>query len=272
MVSQGTDDCGLHKLYVRGHEVGLSGLNRTSQVDKWEQDKWSASIVGQQLEISELSNIDTMAMAGVRAQKLRPGGDAQFQMMSHNSFMYDSSLVAGPSAENDFEDPYLWPFTLNRTLKELEIPCKIFECPTKSYPSLWEVPVSPLVGTRMGKVRLCTYLDDCLSDYKKASDVTDLLKRHFRFSYLGNRAPLMINLQPRTMETKIAVDGIKDFIKYIIKKDDTWILTIQEALQWVQNPTSQNVILDQGFWDCHGRTYVKCSEMVSIIPFFKFTE
>jgi hypothetical protein len=264
VVSQGSDDCSIHKLYVRGHEIALSGLNRSTQVDGWGVDRWTDSIVGQQNEIAELSNIDLAEMAGMRAQKIRPGGDEQFEMLSNNEFVYDSSTLAGPDVTGlSTTTPYLWPFTLNRTLEQLEIQCKARICPKKSYEHLWEVPISPLIGTRMGKARPCTYLDDCLSDYKKSSDVTELLKRHFRFSYRGNRAPLQINLQPRTMETRIAVDGLKDFIKYVMTMEDTWILTIQDVLRWVQSPTPQRVITETGFWDCAGRTYVKCTEKVS---------
>ena len=265
IVSQGSDDCSVHKLYVRGHEVALSGLNRTSQVDSWGVDKWSDSILGQQVQLAVKSNIDFADMTGMRAQRLRPGGDAQFEMLSSNALVYDSSLLAGPSAEKAFQNPYLWPFTLNRTLKELDIPCKNLECPTKSYPNIWEVPVTALVGTRAGNARLCTYLDDCLSDYTRASQVTDLLKRHFLFSYQGNRAPFMINLQPRTMGMDIAVDGVKDFIKYLLTMENTWFLNIPETLEWVQNPTSQQVIMDRGFWDCPHRVYVTCSEKVSTV-------
>jgi hypothetical protein len=232
-------------------------------VDGWGVDRWTEFIVGQQLKIAESSNIDIDELAGMRAQKVRPGGDAQFQMLSKNGFRYDSSILAGPSAEQDYDNPYLWPFTLNRTLQELEIPCKTPECPTVSYPRLWEVPIAPLVGSRTGKPRLCTYLDDCLSDYKTASEVLKLLTRHLDYSYNGNRAPLQINLQARTLAMQIAVDGLKEFIKYVMTREDTWILTIEESLNWIQNPTSQNIIMDQGFWGCPDRIYVKCSEQVS---------
>lgn len=77
---------------------------------------------------------------GLRAPFLQVGWNRQFLMMSEFGFIHDSSIVA------PFSDPPVWPYSL-----EYRIPhdCNQGEgqnCPTRSYPGLWELPINQLVA------------------------------------------------------------------------------------------------------------------------------
>lgn len=238
LVSQGSDDCVVHKLYVRGHEIALAGINRTNGgvVDSWGLGDWERNIDEQLEALTVRSRIPLDSIAGMRAQQQKPGGNDQFSVLHKRGFYYDSTLQAGPTS--DLQDPdqfYPWPFTLDTGFQALGFQCRNPPCPDNALKlnGFWEVPLVPLLGPGN---RPCAYLDDCTSRMREVNDVTNLLNRHFQYLYNGGRAPMQINLQARTLRSKIATDGIRNFLELVLQREDTWLVGIAETLEWMRNP------------------------------------
>ncbi len=258
VVSQGSDDCLVHKLYVRGHEIALAGMNRTGSTTttEWGETEWERAIEEQRIQIVDKSRVAQDHVVGMRAQRQKPGGDPQFSMLFNLGYEYDSTLQAGPHSELSDQQFYPWPFTLDTPFQELGFVCKNWPCPVRSYVGFWEIPVVPLIGPS----RACAYLDDCIFRMRLSDEVANLLYRHFRFVYTGNRAPLQINIQPKTLRSQIAVEGIEKFIKLIVERDDTWIVSMGQSIAWMRDPVPNRLLIDEGAFHCDElRPYRKCS-------------
>jgi hypothetical protein len=78
IVSDRSDNCSVHRMYYRGHEIGLAGVNQTDYEEaSWNISTWYRSIREQRIYIHEASGIPYQHMIGMRAQNLIPGNKIQ---------------------------------------------------------------------------------------------------------------------------------------------------------------------------------------------------
>ena len=148
--------------------------------------------------------------------------------------MYDSTLLGGAKSLEEEQLPP-WPITLDVPFYP-RFQCLTPVCPVKSYDGFWELPILRLINPENG--RMCAFLDDCVVSLRTPKDVYRMLYQNFRHHYDTNRAPMMINLATKTLKNKVAVAGLKMFLKTIVSDghEDTFLVTFQEALAWMESP------------------------------------
>ena len=78
--------------------------------------------------------------------------------------------------------------------------------------------------------------------------------------HVCRRSPMIINLATKTINNRVAVQGLQKFISKLTSEehDDTWIVSIQEALDWIQSPTPVSLISSSDLFSCDDRNYHHC--------------
>lgn len=66
---------------------------------------------------------------------------------------------------------------------------------------------------------------------------------------------------PQTLRSATAVGGIKKFLNKLLSDahDDTWILTMQDALDWIQSPIPISELGSSDTWACPDRNFHACN-------------
>jgi len=147
-----------------------------------------------------------------------------FQMLHDMNFTYDSSL---PVRENN---PPYWPYTLDYKINH---DCIIPPCATRSFPGIWEVP---LVHWNSYNGQRCAMADGC--SYPTESDlVKTTLMDNFNRHYKSNRSPLPLFFHSSWFELSHQKQGFINFLDEILKKDDVFLVTTWQMLQWIRDPT-----------------------------------
>merc|ERR1711962_1040291 len=91
-----TNYSAVQELHRKGHEIGVFSITNEDQPKYWTEgnyDSWLAEMAGSRLIIERFANIGDGTVVGVRAPFLRVGGNEQFNMMSDQFFVYDSSIA-----------------------------------------------------------------------------------------------------------------------------------------------------------------------------------
>ena len=206
---EGSNNCSMHKLYTIGYEMALNVLG-SDGVD------WDSTVVSQRHNLTEGSVLDVDHIQGMRANKELPGGDPQFKALVDNGFSYDSSLLYVPTTQSEMTP---WPFTIDMPLQDLKFtPEKTQSAPTIAYNGVWEVPIVRLVatGSTASEPRQCTFMRDCMSGMKTTEDVERLLMQMLNGRKLSNRAPMMINLDIKTLKNQRMMLGLRNFLKTVL--------------------------------------------------------
>ena len=66
-------------------------------------------------------------------------------------------------------------------------------------------------------------MDECVSI---SMSIKELLMTNFKRSYDGNRAPVQVHLQARSLQNKLLLREVEQFLQDIMF-DDVWIVTYQ---------------------------------------------
>ena len=226
--------CSIHKLYTIGYELALS--------TDFQSEQWDSLMVDQRENLTVRSALDVDHVQGIRIAKEMPGGDSQFKALTTNGFLYDSSLFVVPKAMNETTH---WPFTWDSSLNDLKFSVDsaqkggVPEGDTYSF--LWEVPNVWLVASETQKdLRQCLFIRDCLGGMRNKDDVKDKLWQMLHGRITTNRAPLMINLDLKTLKNKRIMMGLQLFLKSILHGNEEyiWVVGIQQLLEWVRAPVS----------------------------------
>ena len=71
---------------------------------------------------------------------------------------------------------------------------------------------------------------------------------------------MIINLATKTIRNRIAVQGLQQFISKLTsdEHDDTWIVSVQEAIEWMQSPTPLSLLAESDLFTCEDRNYHHC--------------
>ncbi|XP_044253775.1 chitin deacetylase 1 isoform X2 [Tribolium madens] len=230
------------KLWNNGHEIAVHSVTHRAEAHWWSRnasiEDWFDEMVGEANILHRFSGVRLSDLRGLRAPFLQIGSNRQFLMMKEFGFVYDSSIVA------PFTNPPLWPYTLDHKMPH-ECSETKQECPTRSYPGIWEVVLNPFEA----KDYSCARLDACPGDLS-GDDIFKILVNNFKRHYLANRAPFGLHLNTAWLKNKDYFDALQDFIEEILQQPDVWFVTNSQAIKWMQNPTSVDQLDSFKEWNC----------------------
>ncbi|OQV16221.1 Cullin-4A [Hypsibius exemplaris] len=242
------------KLAKDGHEIALKGIDNDRTEAYWtksSEDKLQRDFVTERRIISKFARIPEATMQGMRVPFLRGSGNAQFSMMAHNGIRWDSSLSAEPL------DIPVWPYTLNyKVPHKCYPPDKQVQCPARSFPGLWEIPLNQIVGTFD---ETCSILGSC-TRMDNVDDVVDMLNKNFDKHYSTNRAPLVLSMSTNWMVPSHFM-GLMNWVDNILATHkDVFFVTATQAISWIQNPTPVASLGSFAPWKCSANNSVPVCE------------
>lgn len=188
------------------------------------------------------ANVSREDMLGVRAPFLKSGGNSMMSIIYEYGLDYDSSLATPASMP-------LWPYTLDYKIPH---PCLSGNCPTRSFPGIWEFPLNTM-HTEDGTGSACVLLDQCVFP-QDPEVVFEFLFNNFLRHYNSNRAPFLMNLHVNWVTDDNKVSALDVFIEQLLQTyPDVYFVTMQQALEWIRNPTPVDAIANFPHWACKTR-------------------
>jgi len=248
----------LHRL---GHEIGVFSITNQEDPKYWTEgpyDTWLGEMAGARLIVERFANITDGSVVGLRAPYLRVGGNEQFNMMTDQFFLYDSSITA----------PYgrrpIWPYTL-----QYRMPHKCHgnakNCPSRSH-EIWEMPINELDRRDDPDfdeaLTGCHLVSSCSNIYYR-EQFRSLLQQNFLHHYSTNRAPLSLSFDPSWLiSNKGFDDELASWMQEILSTyTDVYFVTEVQVIQWMQNPTATQSLRDFTEWKnkCQVKEQPYCS-------------
>ncbi|XP_046583989.1 uncharacterized protein LOC124291127 [Haliotis rubra] len=223
--------------YDHGMEIGVHSVTH----DHLTPETFAQEAQGQKDKLVA-AGIPEKSITGWRSPFLEVEGNTQFKNLTYLGFTYDATLSTaqtdgrGRSFPIPFTLDYGWPFS-----------CRINDCPTEPHKGFWEVPV---VELRMTHDRPCVYVDACPIPWGNQSAASELLWHNFNRYYEGNRAPLGFNMHAGWFYDPTRLKAMDQFIEALSQKDDVYILTISQVIEWLKNPTPLDGIKYFDPWGC----------------------
>ncbi|XP_047138992.1 uncharacterized protein LOC124814910 isoform X2 [Hydra vulgaris] len=220
-----------------GHEIADYSVTHQSP------NTWWANANRQQLEseiLNQRANLNSKSSSPVYGWRspFLEATELTYQILYENNFLYDSSLVTRLSER-------WWPYTLDYLPSA---PCYLTNCPKKSYPGLWEVPLHVWSDGSTGNT--CITFDQCLSSLIEGDEnsVYKLLMQNFNMNYLGGKQPFIMFGTSLWLDPKkdYRQKGLIKFINEMIKLPDVYFVTAKDLIDWTKNPVG----LDSGAFPC----------------------
>jgi hypothetical protein len=248
----------LHRL---GHEIGVFSITNAEEPKYWTDgnyDTWLGEMAGARLIVERFANITDGSVVGVRAPYLRVGGNEQFNMMTDQFFLYDSSITAPLGAIP------IWPYTL-----QYRMPHKCHgnakQCPSRSH-EIWEMPINELDRRDDPnfdeQLTGCHLVSSCSNIYYK-DQFRSLLTHNFLRHYESNRAPLSLSFDPSWLISNKGFDDVlSEWMTFILTTySDVYFTTEIQVIQWMQNPTGTQSLRDFAEWKdkCQVKDQPYCS-------------
>ncbi|ELT90596.1 hypothetical protein CAPTEDRAFT_217280 [Capitella teleta] len=167
------------------------------------------------------SYLDKNHVQGVRARSLILNNATSFTMLHEEHFLYDSSLVL--QQPEDYKDirTDIWPVFSFIPMSNLNWKNK----------KVWLLPVNPIVNP---PYRARVYLDDC--KMSRSEQVLWVLKKNFNQFYDNDRAPFQVNFRSDFVMDKDMRKGLRSFVDWLAIHEDVWLVTHQEAIEWMKAP------------------------------------
>ncbi|KAL3885776.1 hypothetical protein ACJMK2_025815 [Sinanodonta woodiana] len=223
----------VNDLYKQGHEIGVFSLDGETPSD------WNLMIKTMLDKLSS-AGVDRKSIKGLRAPRLIIGGNDEFNGLGSNGLQYDSSCA---SVELSHKNTLVWPFTYDYVPGPR---CDIGNGPNNSFPGKWEFMISDLEWNGS----FCATPSACINVTTK-QDAFDVLFNTFREHYLGRRTPFTIVINPQWAKTSFSREGTIEFLQYIRAAfTDTYIVTMSQALAWIQQPTPLANLTNFAPWKC----------------------
>ncbi|RPD64578.1 hypothetical protein L227DRAFT_260922 [Lentinus tigrinus ALCF2SS1-6] len=225
--------------YVAGNEIADHTM---THVGTPPEDEVSGNLIA----LNQLAGIPLSSIQGFRAPFLNYSVDT-LKMLAKLGFTYDSSASAAlPVTENDTDA--FWPYTLDYGMAN---DCLAVENICKGEPKLpgfWEIPMYAQFDNRgVDGVHL---MDPWLDTANGATTVNDsatleFLKNTFTAHYNGKRQPFGLYTHP--IHVSLSVPGstasnstiamINQFLDWAQQQQNVWIVSHEQLLAWVRNPT-----------------------------------
>lgn len=122
-------------------------------------------------------------------------------------------------------------------------------CPTRSYPSIWEMVLNEIHG--LG------YILEATSSLKTKDETFQLLLQSFERHYRTNRAPFGLHIRLSWLEKKDNLAALNLFLDKTLSTPNVFFVTNFQAIQWIQKPTIKN-------WFCN--RHLQPQEIVCGVP------
>jgi len=256
-----TNYSAVQELHRVGHEIGVFSITNNEDPEYWSKgsyDDWLAEMAGARLIVERFANITDGTVVGVRAPQLRVGWNQQFEMMTDQFFLYDSSIIA-PIGRKP-----IWPYTLHYRMPH-KCHGNAGNCPTRSHP-IWELPINELDRRDDPKfdedLTGCHLVSSCSNIYK-VGEFQKLLETNFQRHYTSNKAPLSLSFDPAWLISNKGFDDIlASWIQSILSTySDVYFVTSLQVIQWMQNPTGTQALRDFQEWKekCQVKDQPLCS-------------
>ncbi|KAL4424145.1 hypothetical protein ABPG75_001446 [Micractinium tetrahymenae] len=219
-VSQNYTDYHLvQEVYMKNHEIATHTLYHVPNPDLFQ-------IVGMKLWLNQTAHVPLEKIRGFRAPFLMHNPD-QRKILQENGFTYDSSIPEPfPTATSPDGSDRLWPYTMDYGLPQRcdlgTGPCSVNE----SLPGLWEFPMWDVQNDE-GVV---------LTNMDPQGDLYEAYKREFDRNYNGNRAPVGVYIHAAWLMDPTRAAAMQQFINYALSFENTWFVTMSEAIDWIKAP------------------------------------
>ncbi|ETW86638.1 carbohydrate esterase family 4 protein [Heterobasidion irregulare TC 32-1] len=225
--------------FVAGNEIADHTMTHVGSPPDNEVD-------GNLIALNALAGIPFSSIKGFRAPYLNYTADT-LKHLAAAKFTYDSSASASIPVTDPNTDAY-WPYTLDNGLANdcLNVPniCK----GEPKLPGFWEIPMYAFFDER--GVDGPHLMDPWLDAANGASAVNDsatleYMKSTFTAHYNGNRQPIGLYTHPihvsltypGSTASKSTVAMINTFLDWAQQQPNVWIVSSEQLLDWVQNPT-----------------------------------
>lgn len=225
----------VNELHQQGFEIALHSITHQTPQTYWAEANFNQMMKefgDQRTQISHFANIPIEDVKGMRIPFLQMTGNSSFQMMAEAGLLYDSTW----GTINEI-DPGLWPYSLEFASTQ---ECMIPPCPTASIPKVWEVPMLSWLDVGGSP---CAMVDSCF----QAPPIDDedawfrFIVGNFERQYLGNRAPFGFFVHEWYVSTYPVVErALIRFLNMINNMEDVFMVTAEEVVNWVRNPTPIN--------------------------------
>lgn len=252
-----TDYRDVQKLWNIGHEIAAHSITHRGPEEWWSKnatlEDWFDEMIGVSNIIHKFSAVRLNEIRGLRAPFLQVGWNRQFLMMKEFGFIYDSSIIAPLS------DPPIWPYSF-----DYRIPHSCDEqgqnCPTRSYPGVWELPINQLVFGEYA----CTVVDECPKDMS-VEQVYEMFMLNFERHYLTNRAPFGLHFNSMWFRKPMNIYAFNTFMDYLLNLSDVYFVTSNQVIEWMKKPTKIDDISSFKPWQCSRKKFTK-NEIACDIP------
>uniref|UniRef100_A0A1I8NR29 Chitin-binding type-2 domain-containing protein n=1 Tax=Stomoxys calcitrans TaxID=35570 RepID=A0A1I8NR29_STOCA len=248
----------IQKLWNDGHEIAVHSVTHRGPEMWWSHnatiEDWFDEMVGQANILNRFASVRMEEIRGMRVPFLRVGWNRQFLMMKEFGFAYDSSMVA------PFSNPPLWPYTMDYKMPHVCMGNKQ-NCPSRSYPGIWEMVLNQLEAGDY----TCAMIDSC-PPHLSGEDIYRMLTHNFKRHYLSNRAPLGLYFHAAWFKKSEYLNAFMKFVDDLQKLPDVYFVTNQDAIQWMRNPTSNNLLYQFEPWSCKAKKHLEPNEKVCNHP------
>ncbi|XP_069129801.1 chitin deacetylase 7-like [Argopecten irradians] len=229
----------LSELSKRGFEIAVHSMSH--EVIKT-GEKVRDEAIGQRDNIINFSNVTVNQIHGWRSPYLKTAGDDQIQALQDLNFTYDVSFVYTRKTMDDLNP---WPFTLDYGWT---LPCDLPPCPAKEHPGFWVVPVNAMRD--YGDWAACRSFDSCANKPLTMNQTYNYFMDNFRSHYQGNRAPFGIHMHANWFSKEEHINAMDKAIHDLLEYDDVYIVSINQALEWMKRPTELRFIDRFKPWRC----------------------
>jgi len=244
----------MEKLAKEGHEIALKGMDTDRPISYWtkaSEDTLKKDFVTERRIMGLFGRIPEASIQGMRVPFLKGDGNAQFSMMAHNGIRWDSTLSVEPL------DIPIWPYSLNYKIPHrCYPPDKQAQCPARSFPGLWEIPLNQFTDTIDGQ---CSLLGSC-ARAESVDDMVDSLNKNFNKHYTTNRAPYVLPMSTNWFVPEHLMGLMKWIDEILSTHQDVFFVTGTQAIAWIQNPTPIASLGSFAPWACTPNASVPACE------------
>ncbi|KZT43850.1 hypothetical protein SISSUDRAFT_1039750 [Sistotremastrum suecicum HHB10207 ss-3] len=238
--------------YVAGNEIADHTMTHVGTPPADE-------VNGNLIALNALAGIPFSAIKGFRAPFLNFSLDT-LRLLKQSDFTYDSSCSASIPVTDNGTDAF-WPYTLDYGLANncLAVPGACSGQPV--IPGLWEFPMYALFDQRGEEgIHLMDPWLDTANGENTPDDAATLayMKSTFTDHYKGNRQPFGIYTHPIHLATNYpgvaaptsTIKMINQFLDWAQEQQDVWIVSNEQLLAWMQNPTPLSQLNDFAPFKC----------------------
>ncbi|XP_052804634.1 chitin deacetylase 7-like isoform X3 [Mya arenaria] len=236
----GSDYKLVKNMYDKGCELGVNSLKGTAPKSS---TGWIDDIKAVVQSLTDVG-VKPEDIQGIRVPQLEVGGTDQFIGMEKNGLVYDTSCAIESLSQ---KTTLIWPYTLDYTT----VPkCDHGETPDKPFKGVWEFLIADYHDLS-GQGLPCVVPSACRNITDKRA-AFDLFFNSFTDHYNGGRTPFNMLIDPAFAANQDLRDGTIEFLQYIRAAfgSDVWIVSIQKALQWIQDPTPLANLTTFAPWSC----------------------